>query len=372
MGKRVFCAVLSSLLLVVVVALPAVAAEKGKAPLKLSLPEAVFRALSFSKSVVKAQLDLDKAESARLSAAGAVHPAWYTTYTPGTEPLLFAKESADFGWRSARQNYELARDTVVLDVYNRYYAVLRAQEKVAAKEAMLKPLEKRIAVTQAMVRAGVATRTALGGLEAQLAGAKAALAAAQGELNDAYAAFNQLVGLPPEERLVLTDSVSFAPFTATENDCVSWATGNNPTLWIARYAAEYKRAVQNYDTGNPATVITDEDARKAELDAESAEEAAALLGRKLYTGIRNLEEAYAAAQEAVTTAAENLRVTRVKFEVGLATPSEVLAAEADLAAARQNLFDLAVQHAYMKLAAAKPWAYLGVLSQSNAGAASGK
>ncbi|RPF42651.1 outer membrane efflux protein [Thermodesulfitimonas autotrophica] len=372
MWKRV-CGMLGSLLVVVMLTLPAVAAEKEKAPVKLSMAEAVFRALCFSKSVEKAQLDLDKAESTRLSAAGAVQPQWYTTYTPGTEPLLFAKESADFGWRGARQNYELARDTVVLDVYNRYYAVLRAQEKVAAKEAALKPLEKKLAVTQAMVRAGVATRIALKGLEAQLAGAKAALAATQGELNDAYVAFNQLVGLPPEERPVLTDTVSFAPFTATENDCVSWATGNNPTVWIARYAAEYKRAVQNYDTGNPATVVTEEDARKAELDAESAEEAATLLGRKLYTGIRSLEEAYAAAQEAVATAAENLRLARVRLAAGAGTPAEVTAAEADLAAARQSLLDLTVQHAYMKLAAAKPWAYLGVLAASGSGtAAAGK
>lgn len=342
---------------------------QGKEPLKLSLEDALFRALCFSKTLEKAQLDVEKAESTRLSAAAVVRPQWYITYTPGTEPLMFAKESADFGWRSARENYELARDTVVLDVYNRYYAVLRAKEKVAAKEAALQALEKKLAVTQAMVRAGLLPRAALKGLEAQLAGARAALAAAQGELNDAYVAFDQLVGLPPEERPELTSTVSFAPFTATENDCVSWATGNNPTLWVARYAAEYKRLVQNWDTGNPQTMITDEDARKAELDAASAEEAAALLGRKLYSAIKSLEEAYAAAAEGVAAAEENLGVLRAKQAVGLTTSSEVLAAEAELVAARQNLFDLAVQHAYLKLAAEKPWAYLGVLSQNNTGVA---
>ncbi|MEW6447282.1 MAG: TolC family protein [Bacillota bacterium] len=343
---------------------PSVAAAE-KEPMKLGLGEAVFRALCFSKSIEKAQLDMDKAETDRISAGGAFQPQWLVTYTPGTEPLIFAKESADFGWRSARQNYKLARDTVVLDVYSRYYAVLRAQEKVAAKEAALRPLEKKIAVTKAMVRAGMATRTALNGLETQLAGAKAALTAAQGELNNAYAALNQLVGLGAEERPILTDTVVYAPLAATESDCISWATGENPTVWIARYAAEYKRTIQNYDTGNPMTIITDKDARRAELDSASAEDAAALLERKLYNGIRNLEEAYAAAQEGVTLAEENLRLARVKLAAGAGTPAEVTVAEADLIAAKQNLFDIAAQHAYMKLAAEKPWAYLGVMAQSS-------
>jgi len=63
-------------------------------------------------------------------------------------------------------------------------------------------------------------------------------------------------------------------------------------------------------------------------------------------------------------AEEALRVVQVKFELGMATSSEVAAAEAEVQAARQGLFALACEHAYMKLAAEMPWAYLGVLSQT--------
>lgn len=363
MGRRIQVLLLIAFLAAFLAVPPAVASEKE--PVELSLKEAIFRALYFSKSVEKAELDIEKAEDARSAASGAVLPTYYISYTPGTESLIFAAESAEFGYRSSQKSYDLTCDTVVLDVYSRYYAVLKAQEKVAAKEAALKALEKKLAVTQAMVHAGLATRTAIIGLEAQLAGAQAALAGAQSELDQAYVAFNQLVVLKPDERPVLTDTVTFTPLEADENTCAAWATGENPTVWIARYAVEYKQTVQNYDTGDPNTVITDEDARKAELDAESAEEAAALLGRKLYHGVKSLEAAYAAALEGVAAAEENLRVTRVKFEAGLATSSEVVAAEADLTAARQNLFDLAAQHAYMKLAVEKPWAYLAVLAQSS-------
>ena len=354
-----FAALFAALLL----AMPAAAAA-GEEPREMSLGEAVFRALCFSKSVEKAELELEKAEDARVSAAGAVQPQWYTTYEPGCEPLIFAAESADFAYRSARESYRLARDTVVLDVYSRYYAVLQAQEKVAAKEAALTALEKRASVMQALVQTGMAARTALLSLEAQVTSAEADLTAAEGELKNAYVSFNQLVKLPAEERPVLTDTAVFAPFAEDESRCVSWATGENPTVWIAKYAEEYKQMVQNYDTGDASTVIREEDVRMAELDAESAEDAAALLGRTLYSSIESLEAAYSATAEGVRVAEEALRVVQVKFELGMATSSEVAAAEAEVQAARQGLFALACEHAYMKLAAEMPWAYLGVLSQT--------
>uniref|UniRef100_A0A7C2I0P8 prephenate dehydratase n=1 Tax=Ammonifex degensii TaxID=42838 RepID=A0A7C2I0P8_9THEO len=127
-----------------------------------------------------------------------------------------------------------------------------------------------------------------------------------------------------------------------------------------------------------ATTSTAEAARLVAQSEEpwsavGTEEAAALLGRKLFSATRSLEDAYTAAQEGVTTAEENLRLAHAKLAAGAGTPAEVTAAEADLAAAQQNLFDLAVQHAYMKLAAEKPWAYLGVLAASGSGtAAAGK
>jgi len=66
----------------------------------------------------------------------------------------------------------------------------------------------------------------------------------------------------------------------------------------------------------------------------------------------------------VRVAEESLRVAQVKFDLGMATSGEV-AAEAEVQAARQGLFALACEHAYLKLAAEMPWAYLGMLAQSS-------
>lgn len=49
--------------------------------------------------------------------------------------------------------------------------------------------------------------------------------------------------------------------------------------------------------------------------------------RSLYYGVKSLEESYAGTQERVRAAEENLRVPRVKFDVGVATAADVAAAE---------------------------------------------
>lgn len=103
---------------------------------------------------------------------------------------------------------------------------------------------------------------------------------------------------------------------------------------------------------------------QAELDAASTKKLFDQITRSLYYGAKSLEEAYAGAQEGLTVAEENLRVAKAKQKVGMATVADVAAAEKAVAEARSALLQLACQHAYMKLAFAKPWAYLTGLSQS--------
>ena len=101
------------------------------------------------------------------------------------------------------------------------------------------------------------------------------------------------------------------------------------------------------------------DTKKAELDISTAKDATDTLTRSLYYAVRTLEEKYPAAEQAVKLAEENLRVAETKFQVGMAVRADVVAAQASLADARQGLMQLKVNHAYLKLALEKPWAYSG-------------
>jgi hypothetical protein len=58
----------------------------------------------------------------------------------------------------------------------------------------------------------------------------------------------------------------------------------------------------------------------------------------------------------VETAKENLRVTEVKYQAGMATQAEVVDAQAKLADAERSLLEPACRHEGLKRAFAKPWA----------------
>jgi outer membrane protein TolC len=96
---------------------------------------------------------------------------------------------------------------------------------------------------------------------------------------------------------------------------------------------------------------------QTELDAVSARKAAEILARNLFYSVRVLEENYPVVEQAIKLAEENLRVGQLKYQVGMLTKADVSALETALLQARQNLLVLENNHAYLKMALEKPWAY---------------
>jgi len=81
------------------------------------------------------------------------------------------------------------------------------------------------------------------------------------------------------------------------------------------------------------------------------------LVRTIYYNIRQLEENYAGIEQKLAVAEENLRITRLKYELGMAIKTDVISAQAALTGTQKTLIDAACQHEVLKLAFRKPWAY---------------
>ncbi|MBO8129727.1 MAG: TolC family protein [Peptococcaceae bacterium] len=357
--RRVLTVSLLTILFVLGVTLRAFADEDTQGgsqeqAMQLTLEKAIQRALWQSNALEKADLEVEDADDARTT----VSAVYYTNYVPGGEGLIYAAETTQFAYEQAKKQYDLTRDQVILNTYQKYYDVLSAQEQVYSAEASLAQAEKDLVVAEASYQVGLISKVALEGARTKVQSAKAALAEAQGALDDAYAALNQHIGLDEDERPVLVDMPEFEPVTRDVSTYISYVLDESPTLWTAEEAAKYMNRVANY-TVNGETPITDEDAEKAELDAEDARDATRLLVRTLYNSVKSLEEARAAAEQGVKVAEETLRITELKAEVGMATAKDVAKARADLAAARQRLFELTCSHTYMKKVLEMPWAYGG-------------
>jgi outer membrane protein TolC len=356
---------------------------KEPATPELTLNEALTLALRQSEALKKAGLSVDKAEELRRQAADQL------TFTPvlggagGFNPQVeiawYSLLSADLSWQMSKRTRDAEEDRLVLNTCRKYWDVLAAQEKVRAAEAGVREAELALRQTRALVRVGMSApgmspQLALAGAEAALAGARTGLAQARNGLDTTCEGLNELIGLWPQDRPVLTGAPEFGPVEVDSLDAhVRRVLEQSPAVWLANegvtlagYAQELMWARGQYTPYKVRQI----EVEQARLDAVSASDAVRLATREFYYALQNLEAAHAAALEGVRAAAEARRVTRLRQEVGMATAADVAEREAALAEAEQSLFDLVCRHAYLKLAFQKPWAVSAGGTGTGAGAGS--
>lgn len=353
--------ILTVAVLVFAMAVPVVWAKEPAAP-ELTLREAVDLALKHSEAVKKAEKEIDRTYEMREHRADQLD--FVPTAPPGNPSVEIAWSNllaADLTWRMSKKSYDAQVDSVVLDTCRKYWDVLVAQEKVRAAEEKLRKAELERTRAWASFRVGMITQAELNAAESQVAGAKAALAAAKNELDGAYFALNQLVGLWPEDRPVLVDRVTFVPLEVENLDYeVARVLENSPTVWLAQEKVNLQKYLEDlmFYTGEYRPYQARKiEVEQAELDAVSAKELAEKITRSIYYDVKRLEESYLAAEEGLKVAEESCRLAKVRHDAGVLTQAELAAAEAAVAEARQKVLELACNHAYLKLAFERPWAY---------------
>ncbi|GAF25573.1 outer membrane protein [Moorella thermoacetica Y72] len=356
---------LIGLLLVFAFAVPVASAESKSKVTTLTLQQAINLALQNDKGLQKAEKEIDRTKELRDNAADNVDftPVMGSSYDPNYELSWNNLLSADLAWQMSKKNLEASRDAVVLKTCKSYWDVQAAKEKVAVQQKLEQQALLNLQNARAGLQAGTIAPSAIVAAEGQWQQAKNNLEAAQHALDDAYNSFNQQVGLDASERPVLADAPTYEPLDIADLDHeVARVVASSPSVWLAQqkvtleqWAADMMFFTGQYTPYKAREIAVDQ----AQLDAASAQELMEMVTRQLYYTTKSLEEAYQAAQEALKMAQENLRVTQVKYNAGMATKSDIVAAEVAVNQAQLNLGDLIRQHAYMKLAFEKPWAASG-------------
>jgi len=346
------------------VAGPALAAETDT--LELDLNATIERALKYSERVKAARFAV---ESAELSRDKAEEDLYLTEVNTGMVYAGAAYEASyanlltsNLTWRMAQKSLSAEEDTVALQACNQYFELKKAIAGVETAKVALQKARADWIKASALKQVGMITEAELMGASAALESAKANLQDAEITLEKNYKSFNQLVGLKPDARPVLTQEVVYEPLDAKTDVeyLVTKAIADSPAVWQAEQQVDMKSILEDlaFYTGDYTPYkVRQIDTKKAELDVSNAKDATETLTRALYYSVRSLEEKYPAAREAVKVAEENLRVTEAKFRTGMAVQADVVAAQASLAEARQALLQLEINHAYLKLALEKPWAY---------------
>lgn len=338
----------------------------AKEPVRLSLKEAITQAWKASDAVRLAGATLDKSSEQRKYAgelAGSFIPAPGANQSPMTDVNWVGLLKADANEQIAERDLISKRESVALEVYQKYFAVLSAQTAVAKAKAAVARDRTGMQVAWAVYRTGCGTRTQLAMAEAKVEGSEKGLSAAQEALDKAYVALNRLVGLRAEERPEIVEELSVSPLKISSLD-VEVDRAVNSSVDI--FKLEMLKKMAEWDLNYPLSVdlygqavyrnfnVQKHEVNIADLNLASAREALRERVRTTYHDIRALEQQEAALAASVATVSDALRIVQVQHKVGLVARDKVREAEAALADAEASLKSMKCQHASLLAT----WRYL--------------
>lgn len=322
--------------------------------------QAVAKALELSKTVKNAQADIERSYEVLNSAADNVKFFPTGPGNPEVDKAFTAYIQAD-NQRAVKKN-DLAKekDKVEASVRKAYNAVLAAQSKVKVDELAVKNADTQRMVAQYKYQFGMASQFQQKQFDTDYEKERKTQEADNIALTAAYQAFNQLVGLQPNDRPVLTDTPEF---TKMDNvDLESYITGViSASPDIASLAKSIDMAQTNlklYQFNVPGAepyTAKQIDVEKQETTYSNAKDQLGNGLRSLYASIRGMEEQYAAIQAKLPYAEDAARLAKVQFEVGTGTKADVEATELAVAQLKQQAFDLTVKHADAVTTFKKPW-----------------
>jgi outer membrane protein len=167
-----------------------------------------------------------------------------TPYTVGAEvvqPLyrggrtVAETDRAEARIRAARAALRSSEQDVLLQVATAYFNVLRDTAVVELNQNNVRVLERQLEATRDRFSVGEVTRTDVSQAEARLAGSKADLISAQGNLANTRAQYERLVGNKPDN-LEIPNPLSGLPTSVT--DVLAIAQEQHPDVVQAQYTED--------------------------------------------------------------------------------------------------------------------------------------
>jgi outer membrane protein len=175
-----------------------------------------------------------------LTSDGVTHPHGYSVQL--TQPLfegfqnLNAIRQAKSTVQAAREALRTVEQTVLLDAATAYVNVVRDQAIVRLRENDVTVLTEQLKATKDRFEVGEVTRTDVAQAEARRSEALATLAAAQANLKTSRAAYEQIIGHPPENLVTPASIRHLLP--SSINEAMTLGDGENPIILAAVYNEE--------------------------------------------------------------------------------------------------------------------------------------
>ncbi|WP_169738565.1 TolC family protein [Desulfofalx alkaliphila] len=331
---------------------------------ELTLQTAIDNAIANAYRLQVAQYEIDRSKEVRdfINDKVLFIPAEPTPNSNAARTFTNLVQ-ADLAWQSSMRDYTATEDSVAMSTIKAYNEVLQAQENVRLAQLNLE--NKEWVNKMSIISRQIGMVDNLGSVSAQsdYMTAKNQLSATNKALDDAYQKLNNLIGLWPQDRPVLVDHPQLSPLEVDNlESSVNRAVSRSPAVWMAEQNITFNRLNRSlYDVTDPFNTVpyeaVDIEVDKARVTANDIKNQTRLAVRSFYYTAEQLEKQYSSVQEKLRVAEENLRVVKIKNDVGMTTKTDLLNAEFAVEQAKNELLNIICQHQLMAIAFEKPWAY---------------
>lgn len=308
-------------------------------------------------------------------------------YTGGQ--LEGAIKAADLAMNANELGLELCKQQVKAATMSAYYQALQAKNQIKVAQDSVNTLTEHLKNVNAQYTVGTVAKSDVLGTQVQMANAEQNLINANNSYDVAIASLNNVMGLPTDTELNLTDSLDYNVYEIPLEECTAYARSNRPDVLIADYQVAIAEAgVQQAKAGYMPKVNAqaskswagdspfgseETDARygqnnnwtagvvlswdiwdnnvtqskvnqskaavaKAEAAAENTRQSGDLEVRTAYLNLKAAEKSINTTQVAVDKAQEDYKIAQVRYAAGVGTNLDVMDAEEKLAQAQTNYY----------------------------------
>lgn len=321
-------------ILLVSVLLATAGAQESREVKSLSLEEAVNYALENSQAIKLAQLAVEEAEVSYKEADSAYDKIKNIPSADSLETYKlkegYYRDLAKMGLTLAEKAEEQAREAVKFSVESAYFDLLFARDKVELQKDILEAAQKDMDIVNKKYELGMVAQIDVLSTQANLESARYNYNQAVRDAEYKLMSFNKTLGLPLKTEVELTDELTYSPppevdleekvAQALENRYEVIAAGEQyrvdkmnfdlTSVWYTPNTYVYKHAKYQMESSHQSLLSTQQEVelsvRKAYMDMIGAYEGIRVMDKN----VERLEKAY--------------NLTRLRYDVGMATSYDVI------------------------------------------------
>jgi len=363
---------------IMIMALGTVSASTGESTLpegkSLSLNQAVELALKDNHQVELAVLGVEKAELALEQAEFTKKKTLNALTNPERKDqnVAFIIDVVPVQAMSGKVIAETAKsyidNSIKFGVESAYYGVLRAEKMLEVSKASLVRAQEQLKQAEAKFKAGTVAKIEVISAQAQLKSAEAEVNEGKSGVEKARMALNQTLNLNLDTPIKLTDKFTFTPADEIDTEKVFQEMTEKDSTYVGEKEGYNINNVnweyyQKYFTKNTFKYREAEYALKeSEVNLDKATTTLQLNIKSAYLDLKTAEENYQVLTKRLEQANEAYRLTKLRYDVGMATGYDVLDMETSL-----NQADLALLNALYNYNLAKAKFAYGIFGSSSAG-----